>query len=163
MSHTYSIKQVPKTNTKNVVQSFPQRKTLNRLNEQYSLWMYFSVPLKRKISEREQCRTTCVCVTAGKTSRVVLFLFFFSNTGVTISTERLHCANTCFFGLVHHQKKQPSIVTLEIFSISYLQTLQMKIPKRICQSSAAMCMAVQLHEKGWPILQHTALHYDYLI
>lgn len=37
---------------------------------------------------------------------------FLSNTGVTISTERLHCANTCFFGLVHHHQKKTSPVSL---------------------------------------------------
>lgn len=127
---------------------------------------FFLVPLKSKIPERERCRTTSVCFTAGKTFQVVLFLFllFLSNTDITVSTERLHCANTSFFGLVHHhQKNQPCIVTLEMLSTSYLQNLQMKIPKRICQSSAAKCMAVQLHERGWPRLQYTALHYDYPI
>lgn len=93
--------------------------------------MYFSAPLKRKTSEREQCRTTCVCFTAGKTSRVVLFFcFFLSNTGITVSTERLHCANTSFFGLVHHhQKNSPVSLHWRCFLLPIYRTSKWKYLK----------------------------------
>lgn len=32
-----------------------------------------------------------------------------SNTGITVPTERLHCANTSFFGLVHHHQKNSPV------------------------------------------------------
>lgn len=58
------------------------------------------------------------------------FVSFLSNTGITVSTERLRCANTSFFGLVHHhQKNSPVLLHWRCFLLPIYRTSKWKYLK----------------------------------
>lgn len=82
------------------------------MNNKY-FFQLCSIGASRLKSSAEQL-TTVILLVRNPTLFLVLF---FSNNDITVSTEQLHCANTSFFGLVHHLQKKPCIVTLEIFCI----------------------------------------------
>lgn len=153
----YDIKYVTyrlnKTNTETVLQSFPQRKTLNclfKMNKSRSACIFQFLSRGKSPKEKSAEQHASVLLLVRHPELFCAFFFSFSKYCRNYFNGKIALCKYMFLWVSTSppKKTQPCIVTLEIFSTSYLQNFQMKIPKRTCQSSAAMCMAVQLHEKG---------------